>query len=103
MSLRKHDAEAPASIRLRGSLEVSGLWFEGVYATVDRAASLANMATVGHLYLDEASAGMLAPLTGQPALLTIGDALQIDVAFAPDPLRPGRFTFHALPISPGAE
>lgn len=103
MSPRKHAAEIPTSIQLRGSLEVAGLWFEGVYVTVDRAASLANMATVGHLYLDEAGAGALAPLAGQPALLTIGDALQIDVAFAPDPLRPGRFTFHALPVSPGAE
>ena len=103
MSPPKHTAEISTSIRFRGSLDVAGLWFEGVHITVDRTASVANRATVGHLYLDEISAGVLAPLAGQPALLTIGDALQIEVAFAPDPSQPGYFIFHAVALPPGAE
>ncbi len=99
MSPRKRTAKVPTSIRFQGSLEIAGLWFEGVHVTVDRSASVASTAAAGHLDLDEMSAGVLARLAAEPAMLTVGNTLQMEVVLAPDLTRPGRFTFHAASAS----
>lgn len=103
MSPRKRSTKASAAIRFQGSLEIAGLWFEGVRVTVDRTNGVADVAAAGHLDLDETSAGVLARLAGEPALLTVGNTLQMEVALTPDLTRPGRFTFHAASAPPAAE
>jgi len=86
----------PPPLRERGSLEVAGLWFENVAVVVDRAASRAHGAAVGAIILDEASARVLARHIGQPALLSVGTSVAMEVSIAADAGRPGRFVFQAL-------
>ncbi len=89
----------PPPLRSRGSLEVAGIWFENVAVVVDRAASEAHGAAVGSITVDEASARVLARHAGQPAMLSVGTSVAIEVSLAADGGRPGRFAFQAL-LSP---
>ena len=87
---------SPPPLRERGSLEVAGFWFENVAVVVDRAASQAHGAAVGAIIVDEASARVLVRHIGQPALLSLGTSVAMEVALAADAGRPGRFVFQAL-------
>lgn len=60
------------------------------------AASQAHGAAVGAITVDEASARVLVRHIGQPALLSLGTSVAMEVALAADAGRPGRFVFQAL-------
>lgn len=96
MTRQKRTAVPSTALRYQGSLEIAGLWFEGVRVVVDRTASLAISTATGHVDVDEANAPVLARLTAEPALLTIGNSVQMEITLSPDPARPGRFAFAAV-------
>ncbi len=96
MSRRKRAASPPPTLRYQGSLEIAGLWFEGVRVAVDRTASLAISSATGYVDVDDANAPVLARLTAEPAMLTIGNSVQMEIILTPDPARPGRFAFEAV-------